>query len=267
MADVVTTDSLGTELLRKFIDGKVCAIRVPNYCSGQLAVILRDWYLNHPGIERYDHEVYVDNRPKYLYYGVDRIGFPYNKTYGSASDSEVRNRYYSNALAGTRQVREACAPYMSPMDRLRLELDEIWADGANVANFEGKKMFVGIGRVMQASLSKDSEEQPHCDSLPPDFNLEGQFSANIYLAIPPSGGEVEIWDVPPLSSAEIANADPERNWRAELPPSFLVKPLMGDLLLINTRRPHAVRSFDQGVRVSIQVFIGYRRGEPLRFWN
>jgi len=157
-------------------------------------------------------------------------------------------------------------PYLSPIDKLRLELDENY--GANVAVFEEKKMFVGIGRVMRADGSVNSELQPHFDSLPPDFfPLDGQFSANVYLKVPESGGELEVWNVPPIPANEIVDSDPNKDWRKELPNSIKIKPNVGDLIMINTRRAHAIRRFDEGIRVTIQCFIGYKKDKPLYLWN
>src|SRR5262249_30115677 len=101
---------------------------------------------------------------------------------------------------------------------------------------------------------------------PAVYKQEGQFSANIYLEVSDDGGEIELWDYPPLHPSEIA-ADSKSDWRAALPESFLVTPKRADLILFNTRRPHAVRSFDKGRRITIQCFIGFRKGEPLSLWN
>ncbi|MBU5234444.1 hypothetical protein, partial [Vibrio cholerae] len=58
---------------------------------------------------------------------------------------------------------------------------------------------------------------------------------------------------------------------AQLPEECLQKPLrirthQNELVLINTRRPHAICGFDSGKRVSMQSFIGYTHGEPFYFW-
>src|SRR5262245_51389462 len=136
---------------------------------------------------------------------------------------------------------------------------------ANVAAFEGRKMFVGIGRIT-APEKTVLEEQPHFDSLPPDLTLDGQFSANVYLKVPEHGGELDVWNHPTLSPDEIHDDQLGRDWRSMLPPPIRIRPAVGDLILINTRKPHAVCSFARGERVSIQCFIGYKRGRSLALW-
>ena len=46
-----------------------------------------------------------------------------------------------------------------------------------------------------------------------------------------------------------------------------ILPQEGDLILFNTRRPHAVTRFFGSFRITIQTFIGYKTGEPLYMWN
>lgn len=66
-----------------------------------------------------------------------------------------------------------------------------------------------------------------------------------------------IWDTQAFSYDEV-----KRFEGAQLPEQCLQKPLRirprkNELVLINTRRPHAICGFDSGKRVSMQSFIGY----------
>ena len=128
-------------------------------------------------------------------------------------------------------------------------------------------MFCGIIRVMFPETAHLSETVPHVDCLPRSIaELQQQFSANIYLETPPSGGELIIWDTQAFSYDEV-----QRFEGAQLPEECLQKPLRirprkNELVLINTRRPHAICGFDSGKRVSMQSFIGYTPGEPFYFW-
>ena len=265
---VLTLDRLDLSSLEALFTNDICAIRVPNYAESEMCNNLSNWFLKSDNIEEYHHEVRVDNKVKYLKYGVGRVGIAYNTTYNKPADSAENKRYHDEALSGIRSLREAMHPYMSPIDKLRLELDELWTYNASVAAFEGKKMFVGIGRVMRPETSHLAETQPHFDSVPEKLSmLAGQFSANIYLKLPPSGGELELWDIPPLPITEIDNADLDTDWRSNLPQSLLIKPEKGDLILINTRRAHAVRKFDEGERATVQCFIGLKADNSLVFWN
>lgn len=108
-------------------------------------------------------------------------------------------------------------------------------------------MFYGIIRVMFPETAHLSETVPHVDCLPRSIaELQQQFSANIYLETPPSGGELIIWDTQAFSYDQV-----QRFEGAQLPEQCLQKPLrirprQNELVLINTRRPHAICGFDSG---------------------
>lgn len=265
--DVRFVTELRAEDLSSLIADEICVLVVKGFADVALCEKLVRFLNSYDGVEEYTHEVYEDEKVKHLYLGVDRIGCPFNSTFTPRGSDEARLDYYRNVLRGIRRVRRACSPLLSPIDRLRLELDEIWDEGANVAAFEGKKMFVGIVRLMRAELSGASEEHPHFDALPEHcYPLDGQFAANIFLSMPEEGGEFETWKVaplapgftPPLSGAE---------WRTALPNYLSVRPELGSLIIFNSRRPHAIRKFASGFRASLQCFIGYRRKHPLLMWN
>jgi hypothetical protein len=246
------------EALAALMDGACLAVHVPAYCEEGLASRLGAWFAKHESLSPYDHELRDGEATRYAYFGVDRVGFPLNKTWGTGRDANLE-RYMLEALPAMRRVRQACAPALCPVDRLRLELDELWPDGAQVASFVGKKMFVGIGRVMRPENSRPSEEVPHFDRLPPEVHrFERQFGANVYLSVPDSGGELEIWDV--LGQNGLTRADLP-------PPAVTLRPALGDLVILDVRRMHAVRAFRGALRVSVQSCIGFEPGKPLQLWN
>jgi hypothetical protein len=253
-SNVLTVNQLSEDALKKLFNNEICILRIKAFCENSVCDKLATWFISSEELTEYPYIMQQEGGVKSFYYGVDRVGVPYNSTYGKPQQKE---KYYQEALSGIRALRAASHPELSPIDRVRVELDENWPLGANLANFEGKKMFIGIGRLMQWETSHLTELQPHCDSVPNDYaNLLGQFSANIYLSVPSKGGELEIWDVAPLATNVIHKSDPNRDWRAELPESIIVKPEKGDLLMFNTRRPHAIRRFYEGIRVAAQCFIG-----------
>ena len=263
--DVAIVSSLNEEVLEDLVSGRILAIRVTDFVPKNLCNDLSEYFLGHHDIKNYDHDVQINGQKKTLFYGVKRIGYPFNLTYGKSMDDPVKKEYYDRALAGTRELRELLKTNISPIDRLRLELDELWKDGANIARFENKMMLAGIGRVINHKDIKNNEP-PHVDSIPPDISLDGRFSGIIYLKVPSDGGELELWDrQPDLTSEEKLN--PEFNWRTRLDSPVVIRPDVGDLVLINTLLPHAVNSFSDGDRVAVQVFVGYKTGRPLQLWS
>lgn len=262
---VIVSKEINKDVLTKLFTNEICILKIPAFCDAFLCKKLTEWLIHHQELTEYPYVMKQPTGVKSIYYGVDRVGVPYNSTYGNLAQKE---KYYREALTGIRAYRNASYPYLSPIDRIRVELDENWTQGANLASFEGTKMFIGIGRLMQSQLSHLTELQPHCDSVPTEYvNLIGQFSANIYLSVPETGGALEIWDVPPIPTNVIHHSDPHKDWRSELPGSIIVKPEQGDLLLFNTRRPHAITRFPEGTRVASQCFIGLHENHALSMWT
>ena len=191
-------------------------------------------------------------------------------------------RYYEQAQVSIQSLRQTCFPHLSPLDKLRLELQEIWVPGAHIENVHNQTMLAGIGRVFEDNF----ELPPHQDifardisdiGIPPAYpfdNFITQLSANIYLQIPKSGGELEVWELKPSISAREAIRDREYKYegildRNSLPSATLkIKPKVGELILFDSGRIHSVRPCQNGPRVSMSMFIGYRsREKPLTYWS
>jgi predicted 2-oxoglutarate/Fe(II)-dependent dioxygenase YbiX len=161
------------------------------------------------------------------------------------------------------------------MDELRLALQEHWPAGADFESLHpGKKMFVGMPRVFE----KQGGALPHVDRLAwdvPDIaaaqSLRAQIAANVHLRTADKGGEVELWAFRPDQEEyeELRLHGTYGLERAKLPPpDAVVAPHLGDLILFNSNRIHAVRPCTGGPRVTVSCFIGYR-GEslPLTYWS
>ncbi|MFJ8308908.1 MULTISPECIES: 2OG-Fe(II) oxygenase [unclassified Streptomyces] len=198
-----------------------------------------------------------------------RIGFAYSEI----SDSASRDRYHAEARANIQRMRDIFAPYASPSDVLRLLLEETWNTGTNLLHVEGRKAFIGICRYQD----KDVDLNPHTDALernlPAEHSVEltAQLSANIYVNIPQSGGELELWGTEP-GEATYNELKGERVWGLEReqlgPPREVIKPAPGDLLLLNPRQIHAVRPSGDEPRITLGHFLGYYGADrPLGLWS
>jgi hypothetical protein len=252
------------EDINALIQDEILALIVEDYYAADLCATLSEKILQSQQVQNYTHEIMENGKLTQKYFGVDRLGVPFNSTYYAQSESETVARYYEGAQTGIQRIRDFCSPAITPIDKLRLELDEKFHLGATVAAFQGKKMLAGIGRITKADLSYLSAEQPHFDALPPQYaHLDAQLAANIYLVVPDCGGELEVWDVPPVHPLSKVPS----NWREILPPSILIAPKKGELILFNCRRPHAVCSFAGQDRVTMQMFIGYQNQKQLQLWN
>lgn len=260
---VIITEKLDNGILYKLFNEDTCAIHIKNYISRDLCTLLSKNLLNDVNIEPHPHEIRQNDEVIYVDYGVDRIGVSYHTTYQKNRDSAEFKYYYSSAATYMKRLRESCYPYQYPMDKFRLDMDENWYHKVNLGAFDGIKMFCGIVRIMNAEKSAMVEYQPHFDSLPERVDkLKAQYSVNIYVLVPEQKGELELWDVPAIS-----NTETNKDWRSILPKSFLIKPDPGDLIIFNTRKPHAIKSFDFGKRISIQSFVGLHENNDISIWT
>ena len=104
-----------------------------------------------------------------------------------------------------------------------------------------------------------------------NISLKAQLSVNIYIDVPKNGGETEFWNLEPTES-EYKELMKGRNYGIErnlLPDADNVyKPKTGDLLILNSRRVHAVRPTLDDSRITTSCFIGYQSPEvPLVYWS
>lgn len=209
---------------------------------------------------------------------VETVGLPLNMAVESGPE-EVE-KYYEDAIPLMRQLRskgaESCL--LSPVDKLRLELDEEWGDGCNVLkDKQGRAHLAGLGRIMRGN-PRWSEGFCHVDDLGMTLQGKGLFSANIYLKTPSvgGGGELQLWniDIPSrwdfyrnaATLSWLTNQDEEgqRLLRDKLPEPVRLVPEVGELILICAQRPHAAQGLKDGEeRVSMQSFITYNKGQPL----
>jgi 2OG-Fe(II) oxygenase superfamily len=256
--------------LLDLILGKYLALRIPNYYPRTEALTISQLLVQQQSLERYLRAPDI---------GVQRSSITFFEINGNL---EILELYYQKAAVSAIQLRETCFPYLSPIDKLRLDLTDIYSQGAAIENVHQRKMLSGIARVFEDS----SELPPHQDILLrdildsglapiPDYEeLVTQLSSNIYLQIPKIGGELEIWDIKPSFVEQQAIRDKEYKYegivdRENLPASaVMIKPEVGDLILFDSGKLHAVRPSQKELRVSVSMFVGYRgEDKQLTYWS
>ncbi len=259
---VIETKQLDAEDLYLLATKKVAAIRVSNYYPEALCNKITSKILSENKAGRFAKAEHVQ-----------RIGMPHF----DIVDANSFNLYHEVALQNIKNLREIYTPYLSPIDKFRLEMDEAWPAGAKVESLYGKKCFVGLCRIIQGVTGSTLE--PHIDRLSRDssdsyaaHSLESQLAANIYVATPDVGGEVELW----LKEPELEEYERElkktQSYHVDRKilgePDAVVKPKIGDLLLFNSRCFHGVRESQGGIRSSIAAFVGYRGiSHSLSLWS
>jgi hypothetical protein len=214
-------------------------------------------------------------------------GLPVNRMFGPTVDDSIN--YFKQVIPTIRKIRNICNG-VSPVDKLRLELDELWTNGCRIGTINpfNRKMFVGLTRLMTPKGLVGNATRLngliHIDtSLHTENSEESLFSTNIYVDSPNEGGELCIWNVTRSQeySAEfdylnkLLDSAFSKKYREEiqeilqkiLPKPIVIKPEKGDLIILNSGRPHAVRGFEEGVRISMQTFISYQKDKVLQLFS
>src|SRR3954471_15509795 len=124
------TSHLDFASFEALIGREVLALRVPMFFDSNLADDLAEWFCSHTSRENY--QVFADGN--FRDSQTDRVGPAFNSlspllVAGRSSDPDIRaviesfaetSRVHSSAL------RLFCRPRLSPIEELRLLLDELW---------------------------------------------------------------------------------------------------------------------------------------------
>lgn len=253
-----SADGITLRSLRQLISGEVVAVRVPRFASEELCRRVSD------KMQEVGYEDYV-NAPS-----VGRIGMSFYETGGKR---ELIEHFFKTALPNIHLLRDACAPYASPIDVLRCALDEIWPAGANLQSLAAGKMFVGLSRNMRPGTPLLAHHD-YFSRLAPDDpeanDLIRQFAANVYISMPEAGGELLIWKDEITDAAFLERRGEQYGMDLDAlgPPDIVIKPERGDFIIFNARKMHAVASGKGHDRLTFSCFVGYRGdGLPLTFWS
>lgn len=272
-AKVTVCKQLSLTTLTRLLERKTLAIHIPGYFAQDLAALAQNRILRQAKVENWKlgrgkHQTSTD-----MNYA---IGFPRLEAHKNA---RAAHRYLRESLPAIRKIRQAFAPYLSPMDQLRLELSELWSSGVEHVPFNGHPGLLGLTRIMQTNtlLAGDARLDGvcHVDALPNPVTL----SSNLYVSMPKTGGELKIWNVevseksshhPIFKLLRTQAFDP--TWREViphlLPPPLVLRPKVGDLIILDSSRPHAVAGFRAGRRISIQTFITLEaKSGRLKLWS
>ncbi|MBS0586275.1 MAG: 2OG-Fe(II) oxygenase [Verrucomicrobia bacterium] len=256
-----TRPTVEAQDLLDVIHNRIGFLRVPNYVPKEVtrAICLRldsDFtvrdYENAPGVGK-----------------VDGVGTPFFETDQKAP---ALARYYQTARKSMDVARSLCHPHLSPLDKLRLELDERWSKGATVLNLGSGKMFSGLIRVLNgAVLAHEDKLERDMGCSARSLNYMAQLACNIYLRMPLAGGELARWGISlPDEEYKERTGSTYGIEPASLPKrSISVRPSTGDLIIFNPRFLHSVGAASgETSRVSMSTFVLYQGDDrPLGFWS
>lgn len=201
---------------------------------------------------------------------VRKIGMAF---YETESNPELLDKYFNIVKENQTAFRKACEPMGSPLDTFRCILEEVWPAGAQIQTIHGRKMFVGLSRMVEPNTTFLAHHDIFSEDAPGIYEAESlvsQFAANIYFQVPDVGGELLMWHKN-LTTPEFDDLRKDQ-YGIEIhdlpPPDVIVKPGRGDLLIFDSRKIHAVASPKDKPRMAVSFFIGYRGDDqPLTYWS
>lgn len=245
--------------LLKLIEGEILAIRCPVFCPPDTCAKLTAAVQAHKLFG-----FYTDNP------GAGRLGVG---VYEILTWEDLVESYLSSSSQVMNALR--LGKNSSPADKFMAELALAWPAGIRVPTLKGFIMRPSTARLMNANgpavLPHDDFQGQYARQLPWAADQKGQLGANIYISVPETGGQLELW-CQQLSKEQYDLCRFNRSYgldRKQLPePDLTLKPKLGELILINTRKLHAIRGVGKGERCTISSFCGFvSLNDPLLIWS
>ncbi len=254
---ILNTNTVTREDIRKLLAGSILGIRVPSLLSTEvtlkasekISMILKKgtrWFL--------DPEQRVPSDMGYL------LAIPRHR---ARMEAGLRQTYMEKATSFKQDLQRFFPDDVSPVEILQRTFSNAFGTQVPTESFEGSPGLPAILRYMTPShLFEDCPEGVcHIDSIDGHRLL----TVNLYITLPDAGGELQLWDYDVRNQPNTAISKLirfhafEQGYRDRipllLPRPVIIKMRPGDLFLFDAGKPHAVRSFDQGSRVSLQTFL------------
>ncbi len=115
---IVHANRLNEKMLIALAHEEIGLIAVKDFYDKEICKEIKQYFL--------DNIKYYINAPS-----IGRIGMAF---YETAHRDDLLEDYYKNSIQHINDIRNAFHPYLSPIDKVRLYLQEIWTKGANLEN-------------------------------------------------------------------------------------------------------------------------------------
>ncbi|MEU8434953.1 proline hydroxylase [Streptomyces sp. NPDC029216] len=253
----VTAPAFTHELLAGLAAGRCAAVRVPGFLSAERCAEVLG------ALEARPFDAYQQARidPPVMRFGV---GVSDHMADGGVSDG------YWKALEGHHEAWQGLGLSFDPFRTSREALAAAWPGGVAVGRRGGLEMGDGVAREPNQGFQvhfDDALREYAGDLL--DVPLMGQFAFNLYLSVPPEGGETVIWRHrwQPEDEAHRLSAyygyDEAVVRGAE---SIELAPQVGEALLLDPRFFHAVRPSRGARRIALGFAVGIGTNGQLLTW-
>ncbi|MEW2430380.1 proline hydroxylase [Micromonospora sp. NPDC047644] len=253
----VEAESITRADVAGLIAGRLAAVRVPGLLSAARCQAITA-ALAHAPMDRYDES---------------RV-FPVVAKFGPAindhrSAGELREDYWDAASAAEKSW-STLGVSDSPRDLCLAAFRGAWPDVAP-ARRQGREMHVGIVREINAGLQVhfDDAVREYAGRLL-DSEVVAQLAFNIYIRVPPAGGETVLWRrrwQPDDESLRIPGGYGFQETVAAAAQSLTLRPTLGEGFLFDPRLYHTVRQASDGRRISIGCFVGLTDDGRLALWS
>jgi hypothetical protein len=238
--------------LQNLFAGNILALRYPYFCTAEEAEATTNSIRSHPVLGRYG-----DAR------GFGRLG-------PGIYELLLGTEYWQEYLDTKDAVIDALKILIT---KLQSELAQAWGK-CEAPIFRGHAMRPMMARILEpnghSALPHDDFQKRYASDFPWAASLQGKVGANIHITPPEKGGELLMWDL------SLSTCDYERmrlNGSYGINPALLpehdveIMPTKAELILINTRKLHAICPVKSGIRVTTSCFIGYTDDNSLLQWS
>jgi hypothetical protein len=250
--DVAELNRFDINAIPAIADDELLAVRISNWCSSEVRQYV---------VKQLEGETGVP-------YGVE-AGF--QKLVGGAiydveGKPELLKHYLDNAPNWFAMCRKIFGPYLSPFEKLWLELQQQWPHGCRLQLFNGRPAFAGLLRgVPDGGKADIHQDMTRWDirHVAEARDLGTVLSCVTYIDCADAGGLLELWkhgftDETEYNRCKVPNEyGIDRRFVGD--PAAILTPRPGDLIMFNAQKLHAVtRTQSDRRRLTQSAFVAYR---------